>query len=102
MKEEDMESLRPTVSHAYDQQWDSATVNSASDIIRSLASSLAGVSPGQLLFTSQNEEGLILFAAWWPWDNGSTVSLRIGPFSVDEDAFDRDKKKEYLTAWCNF
>lgn len=98
VQQEDTESILSTVSHEFDQQWDSATVNGASELIRTLANSLSGVFSGQLLFISEDGTGLILFATWWPWDNGINISLRIGMFWL-EGAFDREKEKEHLTAW---
>ena len=98
-EKEDMESILSTVSNEFDQQWDITTVNSASDLIRELANSFSGISPGQIMFTSEDGAGLILFAAWWPWDNGINISLRIGMFSLEEHTFDRDKKKDHLTGW---
>ena len=100
-EKEDMESILSIVSNEFDQQWDSTTIDNASDLIGKLADSLSGVSPGQRIFTSEEGASLILFAAWWPWGNGSNISMRIGIFSPEEYTFDKDKKKEYLAEWFN-
>jgi len=100
-EKEDMESILSTVSNEFDQQWDSTTIANASDLIGKLVNSLFGVSPGQRIFAFEEGAGLILFAAWWPWDNGSNISLRIGIFSLEEHTFDKDKKKEHLAEWFN-
>ena len=95
----DMELILATISNQFDQQWDSTTVSNASELIGRLVKSLFGISPGQIIFASEEGAGLILFAAWWPWGNGSTISLRIGIFSLEERTFDGDKKKEHLIEW---
>ena len=96
---EDTRAIFSTVSNEFDQQWDAATISNASGLIGELVNSSFGISPGQIIFTSEQGAGLILFAAWWPWDNGSTISLRIGIFSLEEHALDEDEKKEHLIEW---
>jgi hypothetical protein len=98
-EKEDTGAILSTVSNEFDQQWDAATISNASGLIGELVNSSFGISPGQIIFTSEQGAGLILFAAWWPWDNGSTISLRIGIFSLKEHALDEDEKKEHLTEW---
>ena len=98
-EKEDMGAILSTVSNEFDRQWDATTISNASGLIGELANSFFGISPGQIIFTSEQGAGLILFAAWWPWGNGSTISLRIGIFSLEERTFDKDKKKKHLTEW---
>ena len=98
-EKEDTGAIFSTVSNEFDQQWDATAISNASGLIGELVNSSFGISPGQIIFTSEQGAGLILFAAWWPWDNGSTISLRIGIFSLEEHALDEDEKKEHLTEW---
>ena len=97
----DRELILGTISNEFDQQWDSTTIGNASDLIGKLVHSLYGISPGQLIFSSNEGAGVILFAAWWPWGNGSNISLRIGIFAVEERIFDEEKKRAHLTEWFN-
>ena len=100
-EKEDMGAIFSAVSNEFDQQWDAATISSASGPIGELVDSFLGILPGQMIFTCEQGAGLMLFAAWWPWGNGSTISLRIGIFSLEEHSFDKDKNKKYLTGWFN-
>ena len=98
-EKEDMGAILSTVSNEFDQQWDAATVSNASGLIGELVNSFFGISPGQMVFTSEQGAGHMLFAAWWPWGNGSTISLRIGIFSREERTINKEEKKKHLTEW---
>jgi hypothetical protein len=100
-EKEDMGAILSTVSNEFDHQWDASTISSASGPIGELVNSFLGILPGQIIFTCEQGAGLILFAAWWPWGNGSTISLRIGIFSLEEHSFDKNKGKKHLTEWFN-
>ena len=100
-EKEERESVLSALIHEFDQQWDSTTIGRASYLIGEVVGSLFGILPRQLLFTSEAGAGLLLLAAWWPWDNGNNISLRIGMFSLEEHPFDKDKRKEHLTEWLN-
>ena len=68
-------------------RWDHQGINEAPDAAQEIASGWGGLRPGQLLYTSVVEESPLLFAAWWPWDSGTTFSLRVGcRFSTDTGA----------------
>ena len=77
-EKEERESVFSALSHEFDQQWDCTNIGHASHLIGEVAGSLFGVLPGQLLFTSEAGAGLLVLAAWWPWDNANNISLRIG------------------------
>jgi hypothetical protein len=98
-EKEDKGAILSSVSNEFDQQWDAATISSASGPIGELVNSFLGILPGQMIFTCEQGAGLILFAAWWPWANGSTISLRIGIFSLEKSTFDINKRKKHLTEW---
>lgn len=69
--------------------WDSSSVKEAPDIVQQVAKNLGGLMSGQLLLLSDLNEEAFIFCAWWPWGNGTKVSIRIAPFSQDlsnEDA----------------
>ena len=100
-EKEERESVLSVLTHEFDQQWDSTTIGNASYLVGEVVSSLFGILPGQLLFTSEAGAGLLLLAAWWPWDNGNNISLRIGIFCLEEHPFEKDKRKEQLSEWLN-
>jgi hypothetical protein len=82
---DDSNQVKESLSSIFENQWDSSSIGSASQLEKNLAQSFFGIQKGQILFTTSDDDTL-LFCAWWPWGNGSNVSLRIGYFS-DENGF---------------
>ena len=60
--------------------FDSANMKDAPAIVQALDKNLGGLRSGQLLFSSDPAKESFVFCAWWPWENGQTVSIRIAPF----------------------
>ena len=50
--------------------------------MRTLAESCGGLRASQLMFWG-GADGPGAFGLWWPWGDGTTVSLRIGLHDVD-------------------
>lgn len=74
------ETIRGIINKFFPFSWDSSTINIAPQIVQSLDERLGGLRPTQLLFSADPSQDAVVFCAWWPWGNGSTISLRIGPF----------------------
>jgi hypothetical protein len=55
----------------------------APETVRKLAEGCGGVRSSQLLFWGGEPGGAGAFGLWWPWGDGTTVSLRIGLHDVD-------------------
>jgi hypothetical protein len=83
----------------FDRQWDYNSINDPSSSFCTYVNSAFGVVPGQRVFTSSEIDGLMLFAAWWPWGDDSKVSLRIGLISSKEPAKSKELHKTHLRAW---
>lgn len=56
--------------------WSASDVDQSPEAVQGVVSSLGGLLPGQLLFTSPPDE-IFMLCAWWPWNNGQTVSIRV-------------------------
>lgn len=63
-----------------DANWDQATVEEAPEIVVQLAEDMGGIRGGQLLFTTDTNQKVFVFGAWWPWQDGQTISLRVAPY----------------------
>ena len=63
--------------------WDISNIDTAPETVQMISSYLGGLWPGQLLFTSDPNRDAFLFCAWWPWGNGTTISIRIAPSFKD-------------------
>ena len=75
-------ALVPTARAALDAvvpaTWTSVTIATAPDTVRALSERCGGLWPGQLLLSGDVVAGMFLFALWWPWGDGSRVSVRLG------------------------
>lgn len=61
----------------FDTCWDEETINYAPGKIRSVAKGLGELRQGQRLFSSDPDQDGLLLGAFWPWQNGERISLRI-------------------------
>ena len=57
--------------------------------IREVAARTGGVRAKQIVFGADPVGGITPYALWWPWEEGQTISLRIGlepasPAEIDE------------------
>ena len=46
--------------------------------VAQLVQATGGLRPGQCVLTDEERSGVHRYALWWPWTNGTTVSIRIG------------------------
>jgi hypothetical protein len=61
----------------FDCCWNEATINEAPGKLKSAARDLGELREGQLLFSTDPENDSLLLGAFWPWQNGEKISLRI-------------------------
>jgi hypothetical protein len=66
------------LDECFAHRWDHETVGQAPDVARDIAAGWGGLRAGQRLYACDTAESPLLFAAWWPWDSGTTFSVRIG------------------------
>lgn len=59
--------------------WNSATIKKAPDAVQDINSRFNGLMSGQILFTSDPNLDDFIFCAWWPWNGGDTISIRVAP-----------------------
>lgn len=87
VKEQD--EVRSILERHFIRKWDSKTIRKAPGTVRKHAGEFGNMRSGQLLFTSDPEGKVLLLAAWWPWEGGEVVSLRIA--SPAEESPDPEK-----------
>jgi hypothetical protein len=86
------ESIRGILERSLRITWDSSNIDKAPDIVREVNSHLGGLRAGQMLFTTDPNREPLIFCAWWPWENGKTISLRIA--SADRKLSDPEKAEK--------
>jgi hypothetical protein len=83
----------------FKRYWEPTTIHNAPAYIGELVKNLAGISPGQIIFADEEIDGTFLFAAWWPWADGSRISLRIGLFQINNYSYNREETDRHLREW---
>jgi len=69
-------------------KWDSRSIRKAPEQIKTKSGDLGDLRDNQLLFTTDPEGNVLVFAAWWPWGNGELISVRLASPSRGEQAAD--------------
>ena len=79
--------------------WNSQSVSEAPDSVQDIADNLGGIRQGQYIFTSQPDETAMVYAAWWPWGDGQTISLRISLKLGSVSNYDQAMFMEEFKGW---
>src|SRR3954471_20881327 len=75
--------VRSTMEGVLPAWFNAETLASAPDPVRALASACGGLRSSQLLLWGGAPDAPGAFGLWWPWGDGTTVSVRIGLHDVD-------------------
>jgi hypothetical protein len=75
----DKNRVRAILDRYFRSTWDSANINKAPRTVIKVNTYLGKLRSGQMLFTSDTTRSEYIYCAWWPWDNGRTISIRIAP-----------------------
>ncbi len=76
-------ATRAAIAAALPASWSSATLPEAHEDVRALAGTCGGLRAAQLLLWGGPPNGPGAFGLWWPWGDGTTVTLRIGLHHLD-------------------
>ena len=74
------DSIRAILDRYLSITWNSSNIANAPDIVQRINIHLGNLRSGQLLFTSDPNQDVFIFCAWWPWGNGKSISIRIAPY----------------------
>jgi hypothetical protein len=76
-------AARGAIAAALPTEWTSATLAGAPENVRALADRCGGLRPGQALLSTPSTGGPAAYGLWWPWGDGTAISLRIGLTDFD-------------------
>jgi hypothetical protein len=76
------DSMQAAIRAHLPVEWDSNSIKGAPKNIRKAMESFGGLQPGQLVFTSDPGKKVTLLGLWWPWANGSKISIRFIPVAA--------------------
>jgi hypothetical protein len=95
----DMPVILGSISKEFNGQWNDANIDSAPEAVMNVVNDTFGIQPGQILFNSDDQQDMVLLAAWWPWGNGVNVSLRIGLFETKDHTITPADAENHLRDW---
>jgi len=93
------DSIRAILERCLSNIWDSSNIGYAPDIVRTINIRVGKLRSGQLLFTSDPSREALIFGAWWPWGDGKSISIRIGPFYKKISDSERAEKIQLFKSW---
>ena len=73
-KEADVEAIFQRV---FQHEWDCDSISTAPENLAIASDDLGGLRPGQFIHATDPEREAFLMAVFWPWANGTTVSIRV-------------------------
>lgn len=85
----------------FSHKWDFTTINDAEAPIRDFFQAGFGIVPGQKVLTMDPINGVVLYAAWWPWGDDERISLRLGLVSVSGEKLENSVVKSLICRWLN-
>jgi hypothetical protein len=79
-------AVRASALLAFPRGWTTRSLELAPADMRALAERTGGLRMGQRLLGGDETESPTLFGLWWPWGDGTKVTLRIGILDLATDA----------------
>lgn len=67
--------------------WYNSCISDAPSVVQGINDFLGGLKPGQMFFSTDTAKESFIYCAWWPWNVGKTISIRLSlvPTSSQED-----------------
>ncbi len=75
---------RAAIARVLPTEWSEATLRLAPQPVRDIATRTGGVRAGQFLFSHVIGGTALAYGLWWPWEEGSTISMRVGVDGVGD------------------
>ena len=98
-EKKDMELIYFPIMQEFAKQWDFVSIEHADGSFFKYFNDQFGFVPGQKIFTTEDDSGVILFATWWPWGDDLRFSLRVGLYANGQNGLDDNRIKAYLADW---
>jgi len=93
------DDIRTVLGRSLEITWDSSNIESASEAVSVINRNFGGIRSGLQLFTSDPSQEAFIFCAWWPWGNGETISIRLGPYYKGTFDSDRTDQIQLFRSW---
>lgn len=87
------EKVLSILGKSFTDYWYNACITDAPASIRNINTFLGGLKPGQLFFSTDTTAGTFAYCAWWPWNMGKMISIRL---ALSSDSVDQEPKNPYI------
>lgn len=99
LSREDADEVMKILEKSFVAKWTASDLEDAPSSVKELARALGGLWEGQILFTSDPNRDPMLIAAWWPWGDSTTISVRTAYFSKGLETGDEKALAEMFKGW---
>ena len=96
LEKNDAGAVLSALQTSFDQEWSKKNIRKSPAGVKSIADSVSGINKGQILFATDDTIGPALFAAWWPWGDGTNISLRIG---ISDPSLNKEAILKQMAEW---
>ena len=93
------DSIRETTESFLGNVWDSTNIETSPSVVQVITTKLGSLREEQLLFTSDPDQDVLMYGAWWPWSNGKNISLRLGPHNMSLSDTEQSELKKQFRSW---
>ena len=77
-------AARAAFAEVFPTSWSTGTLAGAPASVQALAETCGGLRASQELLWGGDADGAGAFGLWWPWGDGTTVTLRVGLHGLDQ------------------
>jgi hypothetical protein len=93
------DDIRKTTESFLGHVWDSTNIETAPNVVQIIAIKLGSLREEQFLFTSDPNQDVLIYGAWWPWGNGKYISLRLAPHDRSLSDTEQSELKNKFRGW---
>jgi len=78
-------ALSTHMDNALEHCWSVDNIDQASQSVRRVVLKLGGMREGQMLYSTEFEDGTVTFVVFWPWGAATNTSIRAGVVTAEPD-----------------
>ena len=97
VQREKSRTVNESLARSFENRWDIESIQDAPVYVREVVDALSGLRERQFIYSSApDEQGTILYAAYWPWTNGNLISIRVSILLGKNKSLSSEQQMELL------
>lgn len=93
------DTMRSLLKQSLPLHWSPENIVSAPRPVQEIVERLGGIQSGQEFFANDTGNTAILYAAWWPWGNGTSISVRVSAASTTLTQAEESQLRQNIRLW---